>query len=288
MAIAAPSRRRSRRKKRRRLVAVTLVAVVLVVVGAASALWLTLGRAGREARAVVRHPALPAWITPVSRVASVSQPTLGYPSPVVGAPSTIVVPNWAGAPSSLPVLASLPGWLEVSVLTPPAAATPIAWIPSVHVSLTRTPYQVVVDLSRTRVLVFHHAKLVLCVPVGVGTPQTPTPTGRSFVSLFARAPSPAYGPFVMVTSARANTITDWEQSGHSVITIEGPLDSGAAIGATGAQVTTGSIRMLDSDLAQLRGVPTGSPIDVVTTLHVAPAAKNHRHPPARSLRACAT
>lgn len=285
MAGAASSHRRSRRRKRRRLVA---VAAAVVLLGATSALWFTLGGAGGgEARAVSRRPALPTWITAGSRVATVPQPTLGYSSPAVGAPSAIVLPNWAGAPSSLPVLSSLPGWLEVSVLTPPSAATPVAWIPSVHVSLTRTPYQVVLDLSRTRLLLFRDAKLVLCTPAGVGTPQTPTPVGHFFVSLFARAPSPAYGPFVIVTSAPANTITDWEQSGHSVITIEGPLDSAAAIGATGAKVTTGSIRMIDSDLEQLRSVPTGSPIDVVATLHIPPATSDHRHGPPRSLRACA-
>jgi lipoprotein-anchoring transpeptidase ErfK/SrfK len=83
------------------------------------------------------------------------------------------------------------------------------------------------------------------------------------VALFAQAPSPAYGAFVMVTSAHSNAISDWEESGDAITAIHGSLGSDAAIGTTGAMVSHGCIRLHNNDLAKLRNVPAGTPIDIV-------------------------
>ena len=181
----------------------------------------------------------------------------------------MTVPStWADAPSSLPVIAALPGWVEVRLVArPPAPGT--AWIPSASASITRTPYRIVVDLTLTRLLLFRHSQLKMCVPAGVGAAVTSTPVGHYFVALFAQPPTPEYGSFVIVTSAFADTVTDWQQAGDPVVTIEGPLNSEAAIGRSGARVTTGSVRLLGRDLDRLRVVPSGSPIDVVNALRAA-------------------
>ena len=100
-------------------------------------------------------------------------------------------------------------------------------------------------------------------PVGIGTRRYPTPTGHYFVALFATPPNPGYGPFVMVTSAHSETITDWEQSGDAIVAIHGPLGSDQEIGTTGATVSHGCIRLHDADLARLRQVPDGTPVDIV-------------------------
>jgi hypothetical protein len=201
-------------------------------------------------------------------VATAPTATAGYPEPAAPSANVLVASTWAGKPAALPVLASQPGWIEVSVLAPPKPVTPITWIHSPGVSVARTPYRIVVDLGRTRVLLFRDAKLVRCAPAAVGTAAQPTPLGHYYVALLARSPSPVYGPFVIVTSATANTITDWQRSGLSTITIEGPHGSDAAIGATGAHATSGSVRLQEQDLAGLRDVPVGSPVDIVPRLSV--------------------
>jgi lipoprotein-anchoring transpeptidase ErfK/SrfK len=66
-----------------------------------------------------------------------------------------------------------------------------------------------------------------------------------------------------VTSAHSNTISDWEESGDALIAIHGPLGDDAEIGTSGARISHGCIRLHDSDLAQLRVVPDGSPIDIM-------------------------
>jgi lipoprotein-anchoring transpeptidase ErfK/SrfK len=67
----------------------------------------------------------------------------------------------------------------------------------------------------------------------------------------------------MVTSAHSNTISDWESSGDALMAIHGPLGEDAAIGANGAQISHGCVRLHLNDLAQLRKIPAGTPIVVV-------------------------
>ena len=136
-------------------------------------------------------------------------------------------------------------------------------MPAGDLSLATDPYHIVIDLASMHLLLFNSAQQVADFPAGVGVPSDPTPTGHFFVALFAEAPSPGYGAFVIVTSAHSNTISDWEESGDAITAIHGSLGSDAAIGTTGAQVSHGCVRLHNTDLAQLRDVPAGTPIDIV-------------------------
>ena len=181
-----------------------------------------------------------------------------------GGPRAGTVPaTWYGAPSTLPVIASRPGWLEVRLAQRPNEST--TWVPESDVSLAETPYRIVVDLATTHLLVYRAGRLVLSLPAGIGSPAYPTPTGQYFLAFLALPPSPGYGAFVMVTSAHSNVITDWESSGDAIVAIHGPLGSDAAIGTTGAAVSHGCIRLHEADLELLRPVPVGSPIDIVAS-----------------------
>ena len=177
----------------------------------------------------------------------------------------------------MPVLDSQPGWLKVGVLVPPVAPMPSVWVLASDVTRFRTPYRIVVELARTRLVLFRDARPVLCAPDGLGVTAAPTPPGHFFVALLARAPNPTYGSFVMVTSAFGSAATDWHEGNLTPSTIEGPLNSEAAIGATGARLTTGSVRLLNGDLDRLRAVPAGSPVDVAQTIESAVPSRTLRH-----------
>jgi hypothetical protein len=161
----------------------------------------------------------------------------------------------------LPVIATESGFLEVRLPTRPNGST--AWIQAAGVHLYSSPYSIVLNLTTKHLMLYRSGVLVLDAPAGVGTAADPTPTGHFFVAFFAAAPSPAWGPFVIVTSAHSNAITDWEESGDAVVAIHGPLGDDAEIGTAGARISHGCIRLHDTDLAQLRGVPAGSPIDII-------------------------
>ncbi len=179
-----------------------------------------------------------------------------------GSPPTVELPGqWLGAASVLPVIAQRPGWYQVRLAQRPNES--VAWVPAGDVSLAVDSYHIVVDLGAMHLQLFDHGQQVADFPAGIGVPSAPTPTGQFFVALFAQAPSPAYGAFVIVTSAHSTTISDWEESGDAITAIHGSLGSDAAIGTTGAEISHGCIRLHDADLAQLRDVPAGTPIDIV-------------------------
>jgi hypothetical protein len=205
-------------------------------------------------------PPAPVTIRPVGLVAALTASTPSFASPG-GAAGKAVAPTWHGSPLFLPVLAIRSGDLEVRLPTRPNGST--AWISEAGIHLTHTPYRIVIDLATRHLLLYRDGVVVLDAPAGVGTVTDPTPTGHFFVAAFATAPSSGYGPFVLVTSAHSDAITDWEESGDAVVAIHGPLGDDAEIGTTGAQISHGCVRLHDSALVQLRVVPDGSPIDVI-------------------------
>ena len=176
-------------------------------------------------------------------------------------PTRLVPGQWWQASSVLPVVDQQPGWVLVRLAQRPNGSA--AWIPAKDVSLAADPYYIVINLGDRRLHLYKNGKEVANFPAGIGVPSAPTPLGQFFVALFARAPSPAYGAFVIVTSAHSNVISDWQESGDAITAIHGPLGSDAAIGTTGAAVSNGCIRLHEPDLTKLRPVPAGTPIEIV-------------------------
>jgi len=195
-------------------------------------------------------------------LATLRDTTPSYSAP--GGPSNALVPaSWHGAPTILPVIESRQGYVEVRLAQRPNEST--TWLKASSVTFTTTPFRIVVNLAKTHLYVYDHNRQVLAAPAGVGTALAPTPTGRYFVAFFAQPPDPGYGPFVMVTSAHSNAITDWDDSGDAMVAIHGPLGEGARIGTTGAALSHGCIRLQLADQILLRIVPAGSPIDIVAS-----------------------
>jgi hypothetical protein len=178
-----------------------------------------------------------------------------------GPPDGTIAGSWHGGVSALPVIQQQPDWLQVRLATRPNESS--AWVRRADATVTATPYRIVINLTTKHLQLLRLDEPTLDAPAAIGTPTDPTPTGQYFVALFEQAPNPGYGPFVMVTSAHSNTITDWEQSGDALTAIHGPLGSDAAIGTTGAAVSHGCIRLHLADQVQLRQVPAGSPITII-------------------------
>jgi lipoprotein-anchoring transpeptidase ErfK/SrfK len=193
--------------------------------------------------------------------------TLRATVPRYGGPGGVAagrVPGtWYGARSTLPVVATRPGWVRVRLAQRPNGST--AWVPSSDVSLSATPYRIVVNLATTHLTLYKDDRPVFSTPAGVGTRTYPTPTGQYFVAFLEAPPKsdPGYGAFIMVISAHSDAISNWEGSGDAVIGIHGPLGSDKEIGTTGARISHGCIRLHEPDLLRLRDVPPGSPVDIV-------------------------
>ena len=195
-------------------------------------------------------------------VATLHSTTPGSVAP--GAPPDVVVPaTWYGYPSVLPVIGSAPGWLEVRLAQRPNGST--TWVPLNDVALSVTPYLMVLNLHTEHLVVYDNGREILDFPAGIGSPEDPTVTGSYFVTMRAAAPDPGYGPFVLVTSAHSDAISDWGDSGDAIIAIHGPITTydDTLIGTTGAAISHGCIRLHDSDLSQLAMIPAGTPLDII-------------------------
>ena len=215
-------------------------------------------RQAAELRPAGQPPAVPAS----TELATVLATAPGYAAPG-GLAAGAVPASWYGRPSVLPVIATRPGWVRVRLAQRPDGST--AWLPARDVTLSSTPYRIVVDLATTRLALYDHGRLVFSAPAGVGAADDPTPTGEFFVA-FDEAPpepNPGYGPFIIVTSDHSKSISDWEGSGDAVIGIHGPLGEDSLIGTTGARISHGCVRLHLQSLERLAQVPPGTPIDVI-------------------------
>jgi hypothetical protein len=218
------------------------------------------GQSSSTTSTLSRTPALPAAPPGSTLVATPHHAIKGFKVPG-GKPALTIGATWHGAATSLPVIWAGPGWVYVRLAQRPNGST--AWVRDSDVSLSSTPFRIVIDLQTTRLSLFKDGKLDFSAPAGVGTAADPTPVGAYFVAFLAAPPSPGYGPFVLVSSAHSNAISDWESSGDALMAIHGPLGADTAIAATGAHVSHGCVRLHVADLLRLRGVPAGTPIDVV-------------------------
>jgi lipoprotein-anchoring transpeptidase ErfK/SrfK len=218
--------------------------------------------ASRAAPVRMDGAALPAAPAGSILLATVHRTIPGYADPKA-APSVQIAPTWHGAASVLPVIWAAPGWVDVRLAQRPNEST--AWVRDADVTLSSTPYRIVVDLATTHLNLYKSGQLEFSVPAGVGTATDPTPLGQFFVAFLAAPPSPGYGAFVMVSSAHSNAISDWESSGDALMAIHGPLGADSEIGTQGAHVSHGCVRLHEADLDLLRQVPAGSPIDVVSS-----------------------
>ena len=173
--------------------------------------------------------------------------------------------TWEYRPSILPVIAIRAGWVQVRIPQRPNGST--SWLPSDDVALNVTPYRIVVNVTTRRLALYQDGKQVFSAPAGIGTTSDPTPPGQYFLAFDEPPPQPdpGYGPFIMVTSAHSPDIADWQGSGDALIGIHGPLGEDAAIGATGAKISHGCIRLHEAALAKLRAVPPGTPIDIIAS-----------------------
>jgi lipoprotein-anchoring transpeptidase ErfK/SrfK len=208
--------------------------------------------------------ALPAR-TPLARwtiVATLVRPAPRYKTATSTRAYGTIPLTWRGAASVLPVLRATSTRLLVRLAQRPNGRK--VWIPSRDATLSRTPYEIVIHLRSTHLMLFWRGRRIMSTPIGVGTRQNPTPKGAFFVAFFAMPPSPDYGPFVIVTSAHSNTITNWNYSGDAMVAIHGPLGADKAIGTTGARVSHGCVRLHLDALRRLRRVPAGSPIYIVS------------------------
>ena len=106
--------------------------------------------------------------TPRGEVPTFAEPA-GEPVGTVG--------RWHGYPMTMPIVEQRVGWLRIRLPERPNGST--AWVRLEDVTLSSTPYRIVISLAETKLTVFKDGFELFMAPVGIGTESTPTPAGSS-------------------------------------------------------------------------------------------------------------
>jgi hypothetical protein len=150
-------------------------------------------------------------------------------------------------------------WVRVRIPMRPNGR--IGWVPAVDLGTFHvTHWHIVISLGARRLKAYLDGRLRFTVPVGVGKPSTPTPTGSFWIRERFRLANPAgpYGPWAFGTSAYSR-LTDWP--GGGVVGIHGDFGEPAAIPGDPSH---GCVRMRDSDLARVAPrIQVGTPVRIV-------------------------
>jgi lipoprotein-anchoring transpeptidase ErfK/SrfK len=151
----------------------------------------------------------------------------------------------------LPVVDRRGGWSKVLLPSRPNGAT--GWLRTGQVERRSTPYLIRVHLGSRRLELFHEGVSVGSWSVAVGRPETPTPTGRTFVLGSITDPQQAYSPVILPLGAHSDTLDTYGGGPGTVALHTWPDDS-----VFGTAASHGCVRVPSDALARLTHVPLGT------------------------------
>jgi hypothetical protein len=134
------------------------------------------------------------------------------------------------------------GWLRVLATELPNGRT--GWIPARAAGITSSPWYVRASLARREVEVLLRGRVVRRLPVAIGRPDTPTPTGRFAVTdkLWIEGASRAYGCCaIALTGHQPHIEPGWHGGDRLAIHATG------SPGTIGTAASFGCLRAGDAD-----------------------------------------
>ena len=162
-----------------------------------------------------------------------------------------------GSPTVLTVLKRRGAWAGVPTQLLPNGKLGWVRIEDRALATDSVGQSIVIDLSAMRGRLFRGGELERRWTVGIGGPETPTPTGRfSITDEIEGGLNPVYGCCAIALSAtQPNLPAGW--TGGNRIAIHGTAEP------LGAANSTGCIHSSDADLhALIDGVPLGTPVTI--------------------------
>lgn len=189
------------------------------------------------------------------------RPTVAYRRPGAEPLARFGLRNVNGAPTVFSAIGETVDarcratWLHVELPLRPNGIT--GWVRVADVRRLRVRTRLVVDLSSRRLSLYRGSRLLVSTVVAVGSPATPTPTGRFYVNqrLVPSDPTGPYGPAALGVSAFSPVLTGWAQGGP--IGIHGTNEPWSI----GHAVSNGCIRLPNAVLRKVFSLtPAGTPV----------------------------
>jgi hypothetical protein len=152
-----------------------------------------------------------------------------------------------------------PRWYHVQLPITPNGVTGFVRAADVQVAAVKT--RIAIDVSARRLTLYRSGRRELTATVAVGSPSTPTPTGRFYVNqrLVPVDTSGPFGPGAIGISAFSNVLTGWAQGGP--VAIHGTN----APWSIGRAVSNGCIRLPNPILKRVfREAIAGTPVIITS------------------------
>src|SRR5690348_11203 len=162
-----------------------------------------------------------------------------------------------GGPLVLGVLGARGPWVQVTAEALPNGRH--GWVEfGRDVSVQPVEWTLRASLSRRELDVLRHGRLVRTIPVGIGAPGSPTPTGRFAIAEKLSGPfGPAYGCCILALTARQPHLPPgWNTHIRYYVAIHAGSGQGAAVSAGCLHATEADVRYL------MRTVPLGTPVQI--------------------------
>jgi lipoprotein-anchoring transpeptidase ErfK/SrfK len=149
-------------------------------------------------------------------------------------------------------------WLKVRLPDRPNGT--VGWIHTSDVELRTVTDKIDIDLSARVLRWYRDGRLVLETPVAIGAPDTPTPTGRTYITDLLDTPDGgSYGPFAAGVALHSNELSEFG-GGDGQIGIHGTSDPSSI----GQAVSHGCVRVPNEVITQLAtSLPLGVPVTII-------------------------
>ena len=148
-----------------------------------------------------------------------------------------------------------PAWYRVQLPIKPNGVT--GFVRARALQIQTVSVRILVDVSDRRLTLLRDGRAELTATVAVGSPSTPTPTGRFYVNQ-RLVPTDTHGPFgpgAVGISAFSNVLTGWAQGGP--VAIHGTNEPWSI----GHAVSNGCIRLPNATLLKVfREAVAGTPV----------------------------
>ena len=204
---------------------------------------------------------LPLGSARVAYAASAPRGAVAYRRPGGGVVARFGRKNVNGYPTVFGLLGAIvradckPTWYRVQLPLKPNGTT--AFVRARALAVETVPTRIVVDVSQKRLTLYRNGNAELSATVAVGSPSTPTPTGRYYVNQ-RLVPTDVRGPFgpgAIGISAFSNVLTGWTQGGP--VAIHGTNEPWSI----GHAVSNGCIRLPNATLERVfRETLAGTPV----------------------------
>ncbi|MDR7301818.1 L,D-transpeptidase [Haloactinomyces albus] len=157
------------------------------------------------------------------------------------------------SPTWLPVTAERGDWARVLLPSRPNGSTGWVRVGTAKVEKARTPYLVTVDVEQRRLVVRKNGREVGSWTVGVGSPGTRTPKGRTFILASIRETVTDFSPIILPLGTHSKTLTSYG-GGPGTVAFHGWPDPSVF----GTASSDGCVRVPSDALHLLRSLPLGT------------------------------